>query len=299
MLSGSMTAGGRLLSVSQPAITRLIRDLEAELRLTLFLREGTQITPTREARELYREVERHFISTERIRDAAVAIREYNAGQIRVAAILALSSSCIPRALAEFSESYPNIVVSVHSGLSFDIIDLVTNGSMDVGFVAMPPNRKDLDFEDLVPAEAVCVLPIGHRLAGREVIEPADLHEQDFIALGPNSLMRLELNALLQLAGSHPKVKVETLFSSTVVSCVNRGMGMAIVDPLATVHVDPQRAVVRKFRPSIRYALSAVYPPHTKRPALIEDFVNVVRRAYISEVGAHGRSSSRDASVIPS
>ncbi len=82
MLSGSMTGGGRLMSISQPAVTRLIRDLEAELKLSLFRREGTHIEPTREGKELFREVSRHFVSTERIREAADAIREFNGGQLR-------------------------------------------------------------------------------------------------------------------------------------------------------------------------------------------------------------------------
>jgi DNA-binding transcriptional LysR family regulator len=283
MLTGTMTGGGRLLSISQPAITRLIRDLEAELKLTLFLRDKTQITPTREARELYREVERHFVSTERIREAALAIRQYNAGQIRVAAILALSVSCTPKAVARFASSYPNMVISVHSGASIDIIDLVLNGSVDVGFVAIPPGHDQLDHEDVPSSEVVCLLPRSHPLAGKKVIHPEDLHRQDFVALGPSSLMRLELNALLQLAGSEPRVRVESLFSSTVTAYVNCGLGIAVVDPLAAALADPEATVVRAFRPTIKYTLSVVYPPHTTRSPPLEDFVNVFLQAFQEEI----------------
>src|SRR5690606_5376562 len=106
MIAGSITGGSRLLSVSQPAVSRLIHDLESDLRMQLFLREGASIIPTPEARELFREVERYFISTERIREAAMAIREYSSGRLRVATILALTSACIPEAVAEFARTYP-------------------------------------------------------------------------------------------------------------------------------------------------------------------------------------------------
>jgi DNA-binding transcriptional LysR family regulator len=285
MLSGSMTGAGKLLSISQPAVTRLIRELEADLNLTLFHREGTQLLFTDEGRKFYREVERHFISTERIREAAAAIREYNAGQLRIATILALSVSCIPQAVTTFAASYPGIVTSVRSGPSLDIIDLVVNGSVDVGFVAIPPGRKDLNYQAIPESEVVCLLPRTHPLAGRDVIDASDLHDQDFIALDPSSLMRLELNAILHLAGAVPRIRVESLFSSTVVAYVNRGLGIAIVDPLAVSLVDPEKTVVRAFRPRIKYVLSIVYPPRVDRSTLVEDFVNFFLKAFGDEMQA--------------
>ncbi|TKT78338.1 LysR substrate-binding domain-containing protein [Aquamicrobium sp. LC103] len=283
MLTGSMTGGGRLLSISQPAVTRLIRELEAELKLTLFLREGTHIIPTREGKELYREVERHFVSTERIRESADAIREFNGGQLRVASILALSTSCIPRTVERFLRDYPSMAISIHSGASLDIIDLVVNGSVDIGFVAIPPGRNDLIHEDLPVSEAVCLVPRRHPLAAKHVIGPADLDGQDFIGLGQSSLMRLELNALFQLANSHPRVRVESLFSSTVARYVNSGIGIGLVDPLAVALADQNKVVVRKFVPTIRYGLSIVYPRRVERSPALRDFTNVFLAAFEEEL----------------
>ncbi len=283
MLSGSMTGGGRLMSISQPAVTRLIRELEAELKLSLFRREGTHIEPTREGKELFREVSRHFVSTERIREAADAIREFNGGQLRVATILALSTSCIPKTVERFLQSYPSTVVTIHSGASLDIIDLVVNGSVDVGFVAIPPDRKDLVDEDVPASEAVCLVPRHHPLAERTVIRPLDLDGQDFISLGQSSLMRLELNALLQLAGSRPRIRVESLFSSTVAAYVNAGLGIAVVDPLVTSLIDPAKVVVRRFAPAIKYCLSVVYPRRDERTPPLADFTSIFMGAFAEEI----------------
>lgn len=283
MLTGSMTGGGRLLSISQPAVTRLIRELEAELKLALFLREGTHIVPTREGKELYREVERHFVSTERIRESADAIREFNGGQLRIATILALSTSCIPKTVERFLQNYPSMVMSIHSGASLDIIDLVVNGSVDIGFVAIPPGRNDLIHEDVPASEAVCLVPRHHPLASKRVILPTDLDGQDFIALGQSSLMRLELNALLQLAGARPRIRVESLFSSTVASYVNSGLGIALVDPLVTSLIDPEKVVVRRFAPTIKYCLSIVYPRRAERSPPLHDFASEFLRAFHEEM----------------
>ena len=283
MLTGSMTGAGRLLSISQPAVTRLIKDLEIELKLALFSRDGTAIAPTVEGKALYREVERHFVSTERIREAAYGIREYNAGQIKVAAIISLSMGCLPKAIEKFSAIYPNIVISVHSGASHDIMDLVSNGSMDIGFVALPPGRNDLRSEPLPPSEAICLLPKGHHLEGSSTIRPQDLDGENFVALGPGSLMRLELNARLQLAAAKPNIRIETLFSFSVATYVSRGFGVAVVDPLAAGFIDPDLVVVRPFTPPIPYLLSTVYPSAERLSAPLEDFANIMRATYKKEL----------------
>ena len=86
ILTGGMTAGGEMLGVSQPAISRLVRDLETELGLKLFERNGAHIVPTAEALILYQDVERLFVGSDRIRDSARAIRDRRSGSLRIAEV---------------------------------------------------------------------------------------------------------------------------------------------------------------------------------------------------------------------
>ncbi len=219
--------------------------------MPLFTRVGATVAPTPEARAFFIEVEKYFVSTDRLREAAMIIREHGAGRLRIATINALSGTCLPDAICDFAAAFPDILLSVHTGVSSDIIDLVAKGQVDIGFVALPPGRTDLDFRPLPASEVVCVLPKDHPLAARSAIGPADLHEQDYVALGPGSLMRLELHALLRAADAHPRLRIESLFSGTVVHYVERGLGIAVIDPLAALVVDPERTAVRRFVPRIR------------------------------------------------
>lgn len=301
MVSGSITRAGRLLSVSQPAITRLIRDLELDLGMPLFTRVGATVAPTPEARAFFGEVQRYFVSTDRLREAAMIIREHSAGSLRIAAIPSLSASCMPDAVHDFSRKFPDILISIHTGASSEIIDHVAAGQADIGFVALPPGRSDLKFLPLPASEVVCVMPIEHPLAAREVVGPNDLHGQDYVALGAGSLMRLELHALLRGADSHPRLRVESLFSGTVAQYVNRGLGVAVVDPLAALELDPSRTAVRRFVPRIGYDLSVVYAPNVGYSPMFDSFVSDLTQHYLSVIkkvedrlaGQSGRSSMRD------
>ncbi|MBU8544542.1 MULTISPECIES: LysR substrate-binding domain-containing protein [Roseomonadaceae] len=285
ILTGGMTAGGRLLSISQPAVSRLIQDLEIDLGLVLFNRQGAHITPTPQGLALFREVERHFIGTERIRDAAAAIRQHQAGHLRVAAILSLSLNCIPRVAKRFLAAVPGATLSLHSAPALEIVELMRGGGYDLGLAPVAGARGDVRHEAFPDSEVVCLLPTGHALAARPSIGPGDLDGQDLIALGSSSLMRLQLEVMLKAAGVRPRIVLDSLYSATVANCVAQRLGLAVTDPLAALAADAARVVVKPFRPGIPYRISAIFPPDDPPSTLALRFAEVFGEVFAGDVRA--------------
>src|SRR5882757_9704182 len=85
MLTGSVTEAAKLMAVTQPAVSRLLRAFQALIKMELFERRGSGLVPTASATALYMEVERSFIGLERITAAAEEIRSRRTGLVRVAA----------------------------------------------------------------------------------------------------------------------------------------------------------------------------------------------------------------------
>lgn len=278
MLTGSMTGAGRFLSISQPAVTRLIRELEVDLKLDLFVRDGSHIVPTEEARALFKEVERHYAGTERIREAAYAIREFKGNRIRIAANLSLTLACLPQAVARFEAIFPRSVISIRSGVSAEIIDLVSSESVDIGFAAVRPGRRDVGTDALVDSEWLCMVPRGHALESRDEIRPEDLEGVEFISVGPSSMAHHELDVMLQAAGVSPHTRLETQYSVSATSFVRQGLGVALVDPLAASMSLHEGIVLKKFSPRIPYILSVIYPFSAKPTGLIEEFARLTKAA---------------------
>ncbi|QHE84923.1 LysR substrate-binding domain-containing protein [Hydrogenophaga sp. BPS33] len=279
MLTGSMTGAGRFLSVSQPAITRLIRDLEEDLKLQLFNRDTGHIAPTQEARALYMEVERHYAGTERIREAAFAIREFKSARLKIAANLSLTLACLPKAIERFEKRFPTSMLSVQSGVSAEIIDLVSSGSVDIGFAAIHPGRRDVGSAPLAASQWLCMLPKGHPLEARTEITPADLDGVDFIAVGPSSMSRYELTGLKSSPNISPRIRLETRYSVSAATFVRQGLGVAMVDPLAASMSVGDGVSLRRFAPTVPYVLSVVYPALAKPNKLLDELINAVRTVY--------------------
>src|SRR5882672_7807293 len=89
MLTGSVTEAAKLMAVTQPAVSRLLRDFQALLKMELFEKRGTGLVPMAAATALYMEVERSFVGLERITAAAEEIRSRRTGTLRIAAKVTL------------------------------------------------------------------------------------------------------------------------------------------------------------------------------------------------------------------
>src|SRR5436853_7818507 len=117
MLTASTTRAAQVMNVTQPAVSRLVRDLQAALELTLFERQGTRLTPTNEALALYAEVERSYVGLERIAQAAREIRGRRAGALRIAAMPALCSGFLPRFAGHYLMQRPGLDVALFGLMS--------------------------------------------------------------------------------------------------------------------------------------------------------------------------------------
>ena len=89
MMAGTVSGAATLLGVSQPAVSRLLARLEKEIKITLFDRSTGRLAPTREAQILYDQVERTFVSVDKIREIAADIGAARAGHLHIAAMLGM------------------------------------------------------------------------------------------------------------------------------------------------------------------------------------------------------------------
>jgi len=156
MLTGGMTPAAELIGVTQPAVSRLIRDLQRSLRLTLFKKRGARLLPTGEAHSLYREVERSFVGLDRIAQSALELRERRAGTLRIAALPALASGFLPRFAGAFLAARPKLDLALFGLTSSSVLDWVISGQCDVGIAEIPIEHPTVVIERLPVVRAVAV-----------------------------------------------------------------------------------------------------------------------------------------------
>jgi DNA-binding transcriptional LysR family regulator len=284
IVTGGVTSAARALHISQPAVTRLIHDLQYVLGLKLFERRGTRLVPTNEALSLYREVERQFVGLEQIQNAARNLREGLSGSLRVAALPTFNVGFLPRLVGGYLKDKPGLEVALYGSISSQVVDWVATGFCDIGFAQYPLDFPNIDIELLPPVPAVAVVPEGHRLAGKSVLEVQDFMGEPFVSLEQSTQLRYRIDALFSAARITRQTRVETPLSMIACALVAAGAGVGIVDPYTAAEYRGRGVVVRPFRPAILYDLGVVWATGRFRSALALGFAEVVRAA-IAEFAA--------------
>jgi DNA-binding transcriptional LysR family regulator len=286
MLTGSMTVAAELLKITQPAVSRLIKDLEADLKLTLFRREGNRLVPSHEATILFTEVDRFYVGMDRIAKIATDLRHAKVGTLRVASIGALSLSCITQAISAFRVDRPAVNVMLESLNSRLILELVAGRHFDVGFAQVGGEFPGADLTLLPSVEAVCVVPAHYEIAKKEVLEPADLKNLPFITLGTNSPLRLKVGQAFKDAGVFQHELLQTSLTASAIGLVASGLGVSIVDPFTASYLSPNGVVCRPFRPCITFDVSVVRPAHYQHSRLSQDFIEIMVELFKKENRRH-------------
>jgi DNA-binding transcriptional LysR family regulator len=276
IVTGGITSAARALNVTQPAVTRLIRDLQHELGLSLFTRRGARLVPTNEALALYREVERQFVGLERIAQAARDLREGRTGSLRVAALPAFNVGFLPRVVGAFLNDRPGLDVALYGSISSQVADWVISGFCEVGFAQMPLDFPSLVMEPLPQVAAVAVVPEGHPLARRRALEPEDFAGQPFVSLEQTTQLRYRVDALFSARGLSRQTRVETPLSMIACSLVAAGAGLSIVDPITAAEYRGRGVVVLPVRPAILFDLATVWSAQRSRSAIAVEFAARVR-----------------------
>lgn len=175
---GSFSAAARMLAISQPTVSKHLRDLETALRMSLFVLEGGRVAPTADADWLYSECK--FLS-EGVRAIAVRIHEHRTGvgqRLSVACVGLLMHRYLPEALARLLADMPGLEVNTSIRTSLEQLSALRAGQSDVGFCVGRVNATDLYQHVIGRGHLVLLLPLGHPRADCTRIDPAELRGID-------------------------------------------------------------------------------------------------------------------------
>jgi len=284
MLSQTVTLASEMLHISQPATTRLLADLEASLGFALFDRVKGRLHPTVEAQALFEEVQRSLAGVDRIARAADEIRNLSRGTLQIAAAPAIALSFLPHAIADFLKTRPEAHVSLVVHSSRSVLDMVIGQRCDVGFARLTMNHASTHGERLVSARMVCALPAGHRLCAHDIIRPADLAGERFVAHQRSVEARLQIDSLFASHGVELKLQTESQVSHAICSFVEAGAGVSLIDAITAWGYRGTGVVFKPFEPEIVTDFALLTPSQRPAPLLLKPFISHVRKFALAELG---------------
>lgn len=286
--TGKTTLAAQRLGTSQSAVSRGLARLEARLGRRLFERLGGRLVPTAEALAMHEQLQPALALIERL--GAGDEQRAACGILRLVAPPTLGHRFLQGCIACFIRAHPRVEIAFDIQASDALITHVAEGRAELGLTDTAPAHAGVRLELLLATDAVCVLPAGHPLAARAVIEPADLDGETFIALTRRHSGRFALDGVLERAGVKPRVIIETATSLSAGEFVREGLGIALLNPFPIADQLGAAVAVRDFRPRIPYRTSFVVSSHAPISAAAAAFMAYTR----AHLDIAGRGGARDA-----
>ena len=232
-----LRAATQRLHVSQPAVSRQIRDLEDELGVQLFERTGKSVRLT-DAGWLFLKEAREIL--ERTDEAVRNVRAFvQAGEteLQVGYTPALRAKIVSPTLRAFQQVMPKVHVKLHDWSYEKILTGLREGRLHLAFTVRPSKRSalhDLRFEELLREQVRLAVPPTHPFAQRRSVSLADAAKEPFVGLTREDFpdYNAYLNAVFAPVKNKPRVIEEHDSLSSVISAIEAGTGVGLaVDAL--------------------------------------------------------------------
>ena len=277
MRTGSATAAGRNLGMTQPAVSRIIAHLEASVGFELFHRDRGRLVPTKDAVTLAEEVELALAGLERVKSLIHDISVSATGVLRVVAPPSFSEGLLPDMVAAFSTRYPGVRFNLDARGIDTTKAMIATRVVDCGFMKLPIDGIDLEAETLVSSGSVCVLPEDDPLAEHAILTPALLRGRPLVLLGSGRQWRAQVDQAFAQFGLRPTVAIETHTHGSACALASRGIGIAIVNTLLAKSYIRAPLVERPFDPPIVHEYAFVTSALSRPSRLTLDFKEEARR----------------------
>jgi len=274
--TGSFTAAGDKLRVSQSAISRQILLLEEELGEAVFYRIGRRIRITPAGEALLHLSRRVFQDLEDTVSAISDTRETLRGSLRLVGGMTVCLYSFPPLLAEMRRLHPNIDLKITVGSGERSISMLRSGTADLGLLTLPAEATDLVEVPILREDLLLTMYPAHPLAKKAVVTPADLHQQPFVLFEAGSITRRIVEEFFAHEGMELSTVMETENVEIIKAMVRHGLGISIIPWQAASEDVANRQLVctRIAGHSLQRDTGWLYPKMSRLPRMVAEAIRV-------------------------
>ena len=225
---GSLTRAAEALGYTQSGVSHIIGSLEEELGFALLTRSRAGVQLTADGERVLPAIRSILNGASQLDQIVAAIRGLDTGVIRVGTFTSVAVHWLPGMIKVFQQDHPNIEFKLLNGDYHDVERWLADGSIDVGFVALP-SRIDCRTIPLREDRLLAILPKDHPRAKLDKYPLSEIGSEDFISLLKNSDQ--DARRAMELAGVTPHIKFTTKDDYAILAMVENGLGISIVPEL--------------------------------------------------------------------
>jgi DNA-binding transcriptional LysR family regulator len=279
---GSLSAAARMRRISQPAVTKQLQRMEADLGLALLIRgPRRQVELTVAGERVVASARRILVEYEALERELATLKSVRRGTLSLAASTIPGEYLLPGLLAAFRRDYPEVVVDVTIADTTTVVERLLANECDIGIVGSDLRRPGLRLERLQDDDIVLAVPPEHPFAGRREVGIQELWDQPLVLREEGSGTRRSVEAALAEAGQSLSLQDRALTlgsTQAVLQAVVAGLGIGFVSARAAAQAvqDGRLASVGLRGVNLRRSLYLAYLPQRAGDPLLAHFLTFAR-----------------------
>jgi DNA-binding transcriptional LysR family regulator len=236
MIAGSILGAAKLLHVSAPGISRLIKHTEDGLGFRLFERRGGVFVPAPEAHAIFEMLNQVYRQVENLNAAVSSVQKGQDFALSFASAPSIAQFIAARAIRTIRARFPDLMIDLNILKIEETLDYLLLERGEVVFMSSLVENSAVESTPLVTGRIVAILPEGHELSGQDSVSVHDLMRYPFVGVDPNDPYGNLLARPFREAGLEPRHSMRGRFAQTTVSLVRHGLGVAVIDEFSVAEV---------------------------------------------------------------
>ena len=235
MISGTISGAAKLLNVSAPGISRLIKYTERSLGVRFFTRQNGRYFPTADAQMIFEQINAVYKKVDDLSDVIGKIGRGELSELRIGSVPSIAQVMVPRAVEKTRRRYPDLRMDINILKIEEAIDYLLLGKGDCAAISYRLDHPALDFLPLASGRLFCIVPEGHALAERKKISAAEMTRFPLIGIEPTDPYGRIMADLFARNKLPYDITIRARFGNTVCSLVQARLGIAVIDQFSVAH----------------------------------------------------------------
>ncbi len=265
------TKAAEQLCITQPSLSHAISEMEKELGVPLFEKNGRRTTLTRFGEEFLVCAE-HTLDTLDSGVASIQRHARGEGLIRLGLLRPLGVNYVPRLASGFLKENPGLDLhfTFHSGVTRELLDGLSGRKYDLIFCSQPPETSGFISVPVKKQELVLITPENHPLAARRTIDLAETLDWPYIFFEKSTGIRAVIDRMFEETGGQPEIAYETEEDEVIAGLVTQGFGIAVV-PYMDLLLKLNVRILKISSPAYERAFFMVHDKSVYLPPAVQNF----------------------------
>lgn len=229
MVAGSLSAAARLLNVSAPGISRIMKYTERSIGLRLFDKRQGRYVPTPEAMDIFEQVNSVYKRVDDLQLMIDRMKEGDPFELKIGSVPSICNVMVPRAIERVKCQFPSLRVDINVLKLEEAIDYILLGKGELVAMSYKLAHNAIEFIPLAKGHLLCIVPSNHALASRSTISAADMVQHPLIGIDPSDPYGSIMAKIFAQHNLSYDIVIRARFGTTVCSLVQAGLGIAMID----------------------------------------------------------------------